>query len=46
MSKVLYKDLSYKINGLLFEAHRKLGKYRNEKQYADYFEDLLKKREY
>ena len=40
--KVIYKELSYKINGLLFKAHKDLGRYRNEKQYADYFEQLLK----
>ena len=43
MSKIIHKDLSYKINGLLFEVHRELGRYRNEKQYADYFEKLLEK---
>jgi len=52
MEKVLYKDLSYQLNGLLFKTHKDLGRYRNEKQYSDYFEDLLKqadiiyKREY
>lgn len=40
--KVIYKDLSYKITGLLFRVHRELGRFRNEKQYADYFEKLLK----
>jgi GxxExxY protein len=42
MDKIIHKDLSYKINGLLFETHRKLGYFRNEKQYCDYFEELLK----
>lgn len=41
MSKVVHKELSYKINGLLFETHKALGCYRNEKQCADYFEKLL-----
>jgi GxxExxY protein len=41
MDKVIYKELSYKITGLLFKTHQNLGRYRNEKQYADYFEDLL-----
>lgn len=41
--KVIYKNLSYKIVGLMFETHKTLGRYRNEKQYADYFEELLKK---
>jgi len=41
MSKeVIYKELSYKIVGLLFKAHKDLGRYRNEKQYSDYFETL------
>lgn len=42
MEKVIYKDLSYKITGLLFKTHKQLGRYRNEKQYADYFEQLLR----
>ena len=42
MEKILYKDLSCKINGLLFKTHKELGKYRNEKQYADFIENLLK----
>lgn len=41
MDKIIHKDLSYKINGLLFDVHRKLGHFRNEKQYGDYFEKLL-----
>ena len=40
--KVVYKELSYKINGSLFKVHKDLGRYRNEKQYGDYFEQLLK----
>lgn len=42
MDKVVYKELSYRINGLLFKTHSVMGRYRNEKQYADYFEKLLK----
>ena len=41
--KVVHKELSYKLTGLLFKTHHELGIYRNEKQYADYFEELLKK---
>lgn len=33
--------MSYKINGLLFKVHNDLGRYKNEKQYADYLEYLL-----
>ncbi len=46
MDKVIYKDLSYKICGLLYKAHNNLGRYKNEKQYADYFEELLKENGY
>jgi len=41
MGGILYKDLSYVITGFLFKTHKELGIYRNEKQYADYFEKLL-----
>lgn len=40
--ELIYKELSYKLNGLLFKTHKDLGHYRNEKQYGDYFESLLK----
>jgi hypothetical protein len=45
MEGIIYKDLSYKINGLFFTVHKELGYSRNEKQYGDYFEELLKKGE-
>ena len=41
--KVIYKELSYKIVGLLYKTHQELGNFRNEKQYADYYEKLLEK---
>jgi len=44
MDKVVHKELSYIITGILFNTHKELGRYRNEKQYADYFEKLIKKR--
>lgn len=34
-SKVIYPDLSYKITGILFAVHNELGRFCNEKQYAD-----------
>lgn len=49
---LLYPELSYKLNGIFFKTHNKLGRFRNEKQYADAIEILLKdlgikhKREY
>ena len=42
IDKLLYKELSYKIRGILFEVHNELGQFRNEKQYGDAFEDRLK----
>lgn len=40
-NKLLYGDLSYKINGVLFSAHNELGRFAREKQYADLIEQLL-----
>lgn len=40
--KVIYPELSYEIVGLFFKMHQALGMYRNEKQYGDYFESLLR----
>lgn len=40
---VIYPELSYKINGLCFEAQNELGRYLNEKQFCDFFEELLKR---
>jgi len=39
---ILYPELSYKVCGLCFYIHNKLGRYLNEKQYGDAFEKLLK----
>lgn len=43
MGKIIYPDLSYKITGILFKTHNQLGKYCNEKQYADSIENYLLK---
>lgn len=41
-NNIVYPELSYKICGLCFYIHNKLGRYRNEKQYTDALEQLLK----
>jgi len=40
---ILYPELSYLIYGFLFKVHNSLGRFRNEKQYSDAFEEILKK---
>jgi len=42
-NKLVFPELSYKITGLLFAVHNQLGRYCNEKQYADAVEEHLKK---
>lgn len=41
-NKIVYPELSYKINGILFAVHNELGRYRNEKQYGDCMEKYFK----
>ena len=41
-TKIIHKELSYKINGILFNVHNELGRFCREKQYADTIELLLK----
>jgi GxxExxY protein len=41
-NKIIYHDLSYKVNGILFKVRKDLGQYRNEKQYCDAIEQQLK----
>src|SRR3989344_4869499 len=41
MAEIIYKDLSYILNGLLFKVHNELGRYCREKQYGDAFANLL-----
>lgn len=42
MAEIVHKELSYKINGILFDIHNQLGRFCREKQYGDLFENLLK----
>lgn len=41
-SNLIYPELSYKINGILFAVHNKLGRFCNEGQYCDSLEKFLK----
>lgn len=45
MGKVLYPQLSYTINGILFRVHNELGRFCREKEYCDLFEKYLKDKE-
>ena len=40
-SKIIYAELSYKLNGILYEAQNQLGRFCREKQYGDIIENLL-----
>lgn len=42
MEKIIFPELSYKICGLCFEIHNRLGQFRSEKSYADALEEVLK----
>lgn len=52
MHNIVYRELSFQLNGLCFKVHRDLGRFCREKQYADRLEELLRdarikyKREY
>lgn len=43
MSELLYKELSYRINGIAFEIMHLLGSSHKEKVYSDAFEEILKR---
>lgn len=40
--KIIYPKLSYLICGLCFNTQNKLGRFRSERQYADFFESSLR----
>lgn len=41
-NKLIYPELSYRLNGIFFEVHNNLGRYSRERQYADALELGLK----
>jgi len=40
---IIYPELSYEINGILFAVHNEIGRFANEKQYSDAIEIRLQK---
>lgn len=42
-NNVVYPELSYRINGILFKVRKDLGQFKNEKQYCDAIEEELKR---
>ena len=43
MTEIIYKKLSYKVNGAAFETQNTLGRYRGHGQYVDKLESALLK---
>ena len=43
-NKIIHKELSYQITGMLFEIHNELDRFCREKQYGDLLESLLVER--
>jgi len=42
--EILHKNLSYKLNGIFYYIHNKLGRYCSHKQYADAMEIVFKEK--
>ncbi len=40
--QLVYPELSYKLTGIFFKVHNKLGRFCREKQYTDWLEVILK----
>jgi len=40
--KLVHEDLTYKINGVCFRVHRKLGRFCRERQYCDELDKLFR----
>jgi GxxExxY protein len=43
--KLLHGELSYRITGILFKVHQRLGRFCTERQYANVFEQAMKNAE-
>lgn len=43
MTELLFKDLSYRLTGLIFEVNNQVGYGQSEKTYSDCFEKLLQR---
>ncbi len=41
-NKIVHKELSYCVTGILFRVHNELGRFCRERQYADLLENFLK----
>jgi GxxExxY protein len=41
-AELIFPELSYKITGILFEAHNILGRFCTERQFCDFIENKLK----
>ena len=42
--KILFPELSYRLTGIFFKIHKKLGRFCKEQQYADEIELILKEK--
>ena len=42
MTKLLYSDLTFKLNGISIQLRKEIGRFGKEKQYCDLYEEKLK----